>query len=95
MNCIFCGDTLNDDTRGRCFSLTDSCQFAFYKDIYLVIFYICDNKKIAIVDKDFWDAIKFEHPSFKREYELIKYKCDDHEEFEFVDRRILDTGFIF
>jgi len=95
MNCMFCGDKLKDDTGGIDFSLVDSCQFAFYSNAYIILFFICDNRKIFIFDEHYRLTIEYKYPLFKREYDWIGYDSNRHKELEFVDRRIMDTGFIF
>jgi len=95
MDCIFCGDKLTDNTKDREFHLTDYCQSSFWRDAYLVVFFICENRKIAVFDKHYWIVINKKCSSFKREYDWVESDCHNHEEFEFVDRRIIDTGFIF
>jgi len=95
VKCLFCGDRLTDNTEDWEFDLSDYCQFSFWRDAYFIVFFICDNRKIAVIDKHYWNAIEKKYSSFKRKYDWVEYNCHNHKEFEFIDRRVIDTGFIF
>jgi len=100
MNCLFCNDKIIDITETIELSSPgimdlSSCQFTFYVDVFFMALYTCVNKKIAIFEKDYLGDIERFYPSFKKEYDCIEYNCEDHDDIETIDGRIIEVGFVF
>jgi len=91
MKCLFCGNKLVDAT-SICTSISKDCEFSLYTYKCCLRYYICINKRIALVDHGWINAIKKE---FFRKGTFILCKTFHREEFEFDYEVFLKGGFVF
>jgi len=92
MKCLFCGKKLIDTTSSMHISVSKYCEFSFYRYNFLLRYYVCVNKRIAIVNLGWINRVK---RYFFTEGTFILYEASKHEEFEIDHRPLLKRGFIF
>jgi len=86
MKCLFCGDKLMDATLSMSICMSKKskkCEFSFYRYEFLLHYYVCVNRKIAIVDWGWMPNVKRNFfTEYTRKGTFISYNSSKYKEFE-------------
>jgi len=95
MNCLFCDNKIVDNG-GQPISISKNCEFSFYRRGFCLHYYVCINKRIAIVDNGCTcDWVYIVKEEFFPKGAFILYDSVRYNAIKLDYRPFLERGFVF